>query len=314
MTAAEGVGFEQRRVIQKLFAVFGAAHRLHRKGYRRVGGIADLIILIRNAHPHGGHLKQRVIAGVGGDQARLQAAFHQPRKEQAVGHGHVTGEIVQKRGVILDIDSIEDAVGQRRGDKEQRQPDGLSSTGAPAFIEHDGEGADAAQRHKAHDGEIARTVGVAGVPPLGQRRVKGEDHLVQVVGQHQQEQAAGQKIQQPCPAGQPVILRLVQRRRHKHREQRDKQHGEIEAVPQIADGSRRGDEEVFDRSIQQPEDDQSRDRGEEVPCLRLHHPAAQGDSPRSKEPQIEEAAHNTQRTPGDFPPDVPAEHGGKDHQ
>lgn len=151
------------------------------------------------------------------------------------------------------------------------------------------------QRDPAPDNKIANAVAVIGVEPCGCICREYKDQLLQAVRQHLQQEQRGGKIKKIRPFWQPVIFRPPERERNEHAEQRNEQHRNIIAVPEVSDGGRRGGKEKLDRPDAQPEHAVRRRRRQIPPHLRLHNALPERNAPPRHEADVDQAPQQRHR-------------------
>ena len=123
--------------------------------------------------------------------------------------------------------------------------------------------------------------------PSGYAVLKGEDPLVQVVGDHKEEQHGGDDGQQPRPSGQAVFLRLSQQQGNIHPQQREKQHRQIVEIPHIPRRRHAGHHMVFQRPQNKPQEHQQRRQAQAVQHLLLYDASVNGKAPPREKQQVQ---------------------------
>ena len=173
-----------------------------------------------------------------------------------------------------------------------KRPDPFfAAAGDAAFLQKEGKGKSHARNHPAHAAEVKNAVGIAIIVRHARHTAVECKHLlVQIVGDHQQKQYARHGDQKAGPFGQTVFLRLPQRQRNIHSQQRYKQHGQIIEIPNVPRHCQVGDKLIFQRAQNKPYQHQRRSQTQAVQCLLLYNAPVNGIAPQGKQQQIQRRA------------------------
>ena len=176
-----------------------------------------------------GGVKQFHIVGVCLNQPTLNAAFQRGGKKQTEHNGHIPCNHLQQRHTC----NIKRTVnyGQYNGDERHRQ--NLAAVWNTAFDQHGNKCCHGTKDHPSDCQKVSDGIMVI-IHPYDRIRGKNEYELMQVIGQYQQQKSSGGYVKKRCPFRQAVTFRLSQRHGDKHRQQRNKQHGQIVQVPEMA--------------------------------------------------------------------------------
>ena len=307
MAKADGPAFHQRVFIQCQRP--GLGQRPLCCGQRqRVGAQQARIVLpVGDLCAEPACHKQFRIAGVALDQPAGDAAFQHGGKQQAEHHSHIAGKGSEQGHTRNIKHTVND--GQHSGNERQHQ--NIAAVGHAAFAQHGSQRQQGAEHHPAHGPIIAGPVAVI-VGPHGCMSREHKHQLMQIVGQHQQQQGSGRQVKQGRPLWQAEMIPFAQRQRHQHRQQRDKQHGQIVQIPQMPQHPGILRHHIADGANGDPQHHQCRRGGEIAAHLGLNDAPAQRNAPGCKQANVQHTAKNiAQKAQRLFHPkaDLPQNHG-----